>query len=167
MGPNDLHPSPLPNFKCYKLFLICFLKLPNFSTVQSCAPNVAFFLLHRYNNNSKFHISRNKFRHKFGHFCLIIHFVLETIENPICLFFHKVRVHRFFSGTLFKPGSTCNFFCNKFDFDIPKQCSKYKQECPKKKSSNTTQVGVKTCSTMKSFWLYCSKYGKIQRLLWE
>ena len=38
-----LHTSPVPHFKTSKLFLIYFLKCPSFSTIQSYAPNVAFY----------------------------------------------------------------------------------------------------------------------------
>ena len=44
IGPNDLfHPSPAPHFKTFQVFLICCPKRSSFSTVQSNAPNVAFY----------------------------------------------------------------------------------------------------------------------------
>jgi len=40
IGPTDLlHPSPVPHFKTFHLFLICCPKCPSFSTIQSHAPN--------------------------------------------------------------------------------------------------------------------------------
>jgi len=44
IGPTDLlHPSPAPLFKIFQVFLICCQKRPSFSTIQSHAPNVAFY----------------------------------------------------------------------------------------------------------------------------
>ena len=44
VGPTDLlHPSPAPHFKTFQVFLIRCPKLPSFRTIQSHAPNVAFY----------------------------------------------------------------------------------------------------------------------------
>ena len=44
IGSNDLlHPSPASHFKTFQVFLICCPKRPSFSTIQSHAPNVAFY----------------------------------------------------------------------------------------------------------------------------
>jgi len=44
IGPTDLlHPSPAPHFKTFRVFLIYCPKHPSFSTIQSHAPNVAFY----------------------------------------------------------------------------------------------------------------------------
>jgi len=41
IDPTDLRVPPAPHFKILQVFLIYFPKCPRFSTVQSCAPNVA------------------------------------------------------------------------------------------------------------------------------
>ena len=41
IGPNYLAPSPAPHFRTFQIFLIYFLKCPNFSTSQRSAANVA------------------------------------------------------------------------------------------------------------------------------
>jgi hypothetical protein len=44
IGPSDLlNPSPAPHFKTFQAFLIHFPQCPNFSTLQSYAPNVALY----------------------------------------------------------------------------------------------------------------------------
>ena len=40
ISPNDLHPFAAPHFKIFKVFLIYFPKSPNFSAIQTHAPNV-------------------------------------------------------------------------------------------------------------------------------
>jgi len=42
IGTADIRPSKAPIFKTFQVFLIYFPKCPSFSTIQSCAPNVAF-----------------------------------------------------------------------------------------------------------------------------
>jgi len=44
IGSNDLpHPSPAPHIETFQVFLIFCPKRPSFSTIQSHAPNVAFY----------------------------------------------------------------------------------------------------------------------------
>ena len=39
----SVHLSPAPHFKTFQVFLICCLKHPSFSTIQSHAPNAPFY----------------------------------------------------------------------------------------------------------------------------
>jgi len=41
IGPNGIfHASPAPHFEHFKVFLICLVKCPIFSTINICTPNV-------------------------------------------------------------------------------------------------------------------------------
>jgi len=46
IGPTDLlHPSPAPHLKTFQVFLLRCPKRSSFSTIQSHAPNVAFYYI--------------------------------------------------------------------------------------------------------------------------